>query len=56
MGGGIKISLGRARAGTTVTAIRDHDHVTFYQHDGSPIGHLHIDYTKRYQGTLTPAA
>jgi transposase InsO family protein len=50
------ISLGRDRAGTTVTAIRDHHHITIYTPAGDPLGHLHLDHTKRYQGTLNPAA
>jgi len=49
------IGLGRHRARQHVTAIRDHDHVTIYQADGQPIGHLTIDPTKTYQ-TLRPAA
>jgi putative transposase len=54
--GGITVHLGRNRAGTTVTAIRDHDRVTVYTTAGDPIGYLRIDYAKRYQGTLKPAA
>jgi putative transposase len=52
----LTISLGRHRAGQTVTVIRDHDHITVYTPDGDPLGHLHLDHTKRYQGPLTPAA
>jgi transposase InsO family protein len=51
--GGNRTSVGRAHAGTTVTAIRDNDHVTIYTADGQPIGHLHLDPTKSYV-TLTP--
>ena len=54
--GNLKISLGAARAGEQVTAIRDHDRVTAYTPDGTPIGHLHLNYDKTYQGSLTPAA
>jgi putative transposase len=54
--GNLKISLGAARAGHAVTAIRDHDRVTCYTPDGTPIGHLHLNYDKTYQGSLTPAA
>lgn len=45
-------SVGRARAGTTVTAVRDGDHVTIYSAQGQPIGHVHLDPAKRYL-TLT---
>jgi putative transposase len=56
LGGGQTISIGRDRAGTTVTAIRDHTHVTVYTPSGDPLGHLHLNHTHRYQGTLKPAA
>jgi transposase InsO family protein len=52
LGNGHRTSIGRARAGTTVTAIRDGDHVTIYSADGQPIGHLHLDPAKRHH-TLT---
>lgn len=42
-------SVGRARAGATVTAIRDGDHITVYSTDGHPIGHVHLDPARRYQ-------
>jgi transposase InsO family protein len=51
-----RISLGRAQAGHTVTAIRDGDQVTIYHATGTPLGRLTIDPTKRYQGQLTTAA
>jgi transposase InsO family protein len=54
--GPLTIHLGRDRAGQHVTAIRDHDRVTCYTPAGDPIGHLRLDHSKRYQGTLTPAA
>jgi putative transposase len=54
--GDLIIHLRRHRAGQIVTAIRDHDRVTIYTSAGEPIGHLKLDHTKRYQGTLTPAA
>lgn len=54
IGHGHRTSIGRARTGTTVTAIRDGDHVTIYSADGHPIGHVHIDPAKRHH-TLTPA-
>jgi putative transposase len=56
LGGGQTISIGRDRAGTTVTAIRDHTHITVYTPSGEPLGHLHLSHTQRYQGTLKPAA
>jgi len=56
LGGHQVISIGRGHAGTTVTAIRDHDRVTVYTLAGDPIGYLRIDHAKRYQGTLKPAA
>jgi putative transposase len=54
--GGLAVHVGNARAGTTVTAIRDNTHVTVYTPDGNPLGHLHLNHDKRYQGPLTPAA
>jgi len=54
--GRLKISLGRARAGQHVTAIRDHDHVTVYTTGGQPIGHTRLDHARTHQGTLKPAA
>jgi putative transposase len=56
IGSNYLISVGRPRAGQTLTAIRDHDHVTIYTPDGDPLGHLHLNTGKHYQGTLTPAA
>lgn len=54
--GNLKISLGKDRAGQPVTAIRDHDRVTCFTPDGDPVGHIHLDHDKTYQGSLTPAA
>jgi len=56
MGPGITFRLGTGHARTTVTAIRDHDRITVYTSTGDPIGYLRIDYGKKYQGTLKPAA
>jgi putative transposase len=50
------IHLDPRHAGTKVTAIRDGAHVTIYDPAGEPLGHLHLDHAKRYQGPLTPAA
>ena len=50
------ISIGRAHTGTTITVIRDHDRITAYTPSGDPIGHLHLNHTRKYQGSLTPAA
>jgi transposase InsO family protein len=47
------IGVGRARARTTLTAIRDHDHVTVYNPDGQPIGHAQLTAGTRYV-RLTP--
>ena len=52
----LRIHLGTKRAGQTVTAIRDNGHVTVYAPDGTPLGHLHLNHDKRYQGPLKPAA
>jgi putative transposase len=54
--GPLTIGIGRSHAGTAVTAIRDHNQVTVYTPDGQPIGHIRLNYDKRYQGTLKPAA
>jgi hypothetical protein len=54
--GGLAIHIGQPHAGTTVTAIRDNGHVTIYNATGQPLGHLHLNHDKRYQGPLTPAA
>ena len=48
------IFIGRSLTGTTVTALRNGDHVTVYTTHGEPIGHLTLDLTRRYQGKLTP--
>jgi putative transposase len=54
--GRLNISVGRARAGTRVTAIRDHGRVTVYTAAGEPLGCLRLDYSKTHQGTLTEVA
>ncbi|WP_236005670.1 DDE-type integrase/transposase/recombinase, partial [Amycolatopsis pittospori] len=51
-----RLRIGRAHAGHTITIIRDTDRATAYTHSGDPIGHIHLDHTKTYQGQLTPAA
>jgi putative transposase len=56
LGKHIRLRIGRDHIDAIVTLIRDGDRVTAYTSDGNPIGHLHLDHTKRYQGTLTPAA
>jgi transposase InsO family protein len=56
MGARTTIHIGLPHAGTKVTAIRDNDHVTIYNRAGEPLGHLHLDHEKRYQGPLRPAA
>lgn len=52
--GSHRTSVGRAHAGTTVTAICDGDRAVIYHADGHPLGHLHLDPVKNYI-TLTPA-
>ncbi len=54
--GTLQIHLHLRHAGHTITAIRDGDRLTAYTTTGDPIGHIHLDYAKRYQGTITPAA
>ena len=54
--GGLSIHIGQPHAGTKVTAIRDNGHVTVYNAAGEPLGHLHLDHGKCYQGPLQPAA
>ena len=52
---GHRTSVGTTRAGTTVTAIRDRNHLTVYDPDGQPLGHLRLDPDRSYI-TLTRAA
>jgi transposase InsO family protein len=54
--GSLYLSVGRDLAGSTVTVLRDGDHLTVYRPDGHVLGHLHLDQSKRYQGKLRPAA
>src|SRR5215469_5558837 len=54
--GQLTIHLSTDRAGQSITIIRDHDRATAYTTDGQPLGHIKLDHSKRYQGTLTPAA
>jgi len=56
IGNGTMIYIGTRHAGTRLTAIRDNDHITVYNPDGTPLGHLTINHDKRYQDHLTPAA
>lgn len=51
-----RITIGAHHATTTITIIRDTDRATAYTANGDPIGHIHLDHTKTYQGALTPAA
>ena len=55
-GGNTTLSVGHPRAGTHVTTVRDGQHLTVYDADGTPLGHLIIDPDKKHQGRLTPAA
>ena len=43
-----RIGIGRAYYGLTLTAIRDGNHTTVYDHDGHPIGHAHLEQGKSY--------
>jgi transposase InsO family protein len=45
---GRRTSIGTTHAGTTVTAIRDGAHITIYNPDGRPLGHLHLEPGKKY--------
>jgi transposase InsO family protein len=54
--GGHTIYIGRPHIGHTITAIRDGDHITAYRDDGTPLGHLTLDRTRRHQGKLRNAA
>jgi transposase InsO family protein len=45
---GHRTSVGTTHAGTTVTAIRDHNRVTVYHPTGRTIGHLHLDPDHNY--------
>lgn len=49
------LSVGTHHAGQTMTVIRDGDHVTVYDPNGKPLGHLLIDHTRAHQGQLTAA-
>jgi putative transposase len=53
--GGYRIFIGQRRTGQTLTAIRDGDHISTYTTDGTPLGHLTIDRSRRYQGKLKAA-
>jgi len=51
------LAIGRAHAGTTVTLLRNGDHVTAYNPEGEPLGQLVIKPGgRRYKGKLHPAA
>jgi putative transposase len=51
--GGNRMSVGRALAATTLTAIRDGARITVYHNDGNPIGHATLDPTKNYICLIT---
>lgn len=51
-----RIRIGLDHAGQMITIIRDGDRATAYTTTGDPIGYIHLDTTKNYQGKLTPAA
>jgi putative transposase len=52
--GRMRINVGARQAGTTLTVITHHGHLTAYTPDGTPLGHLHLNPAKHYQGQLTP--
>ena len=45
---GHRTSVGTTHAGTTVTAIRDRNHITVYDRDGQPLGHFHLQPDRNY--------
>jgi transposase InsO family protein len=51
---GRRTSIGTTHAGTTVTAIRDGTHITIYNPDGRPLGHLHLEPDKKYIALTRP--
>jgi transposase InsO family protein len=53
--GAARIGVGTAHTGHTLTAIRHTDHVTVYDPNGKPLGHLVLDAAKSYT-PLTKAA
>lgn len=56
LGRRLQLRVGPGHAGQPITVIRDGDRATAYTSDGDPIGYIHIDHTKIYQGKLIPAA
>jgi putative transposase len=56
LGKHMRVRVGRQHAGQTITIIREANRATAYTNDGDPIGYINLDHTKRYQGTLAPAA
>ncbi len=56
LGRGNRIRIGTAHAAQTITIVADHNQATAYTSNGDPIGYIHIDHTKTYQGKLTPVA
>ncbi len=56
LGSNLRLRIGLDHARHTITIIRDNDRATAYTSNGDPIGHLHLDHTKIYQGKLIPAA
>ncbi len=52
----LQFRVGSEHANQAITVIRDLNRITAYTSDGHPIGYIHLDHTKTYQGTLIPAA
>jgi transposase InsO family protein len=50
------ITVGLRHAGQRVTVIIDGDHLTVYAPNGTPLGHLTLDYQRNHQGKLRPVA
>lgn len=49
------VTIGLPLAGHHVTTVLDGDHLSVYGPDGTPLGHLRLDFTKKHQGRLTAA-
>lgn len=56
LGRRMTLLIGRDRTGHTITVIRDADRATAYTTNGDPIGYIHLNHAKTWQGALTPAA
>lgn len=50
-----QITVGLPHAGQRLTALLDGNHLTVYGPDGTPLGHINLDYSRLHQGRLTAA-